>query len=157
MARSSKVQAEENRARIVEAASGLFRAHGAGSVGIAQIMGAVGMTQGGFYRHFASKDALVVEACAHAFNKAAENWTRVADDAVQKGRDAAIAIEDHYLTPKPAEHTCPMIAYHAVAGQPAIAEVYANGTQRLLAIFTEAGRDRDAFAAMIGKAIIKKA
>lgn len=157
MGRSSKVQADANRARIVEVSSGLFRAHGVGAVGIAQIMGAVGMTQGGFYRHFDSKDALVAEACAFAFDKAAETWTRIANAARTDGCDAAAAIEDHYLTPKTAEKTCPMIAHHADVERPVIGEVYASGTKRLLAIFTEAGRDRDSFAAMIGKAILAKA
>lgn len=157
MARSSKMQAKANRDRIVEVASGLFRAHGADTVGIAQIMEAVGMTQGGFYRHFDSKEALLAEACAFAFDKATENWTRVASDAVAGGRDAAIAIEEHYLTPKSPEKTCPIIAHHTDARHPVIAEVYAEGTRRLLAIYFEAGRDRDAFAAMIGKAMIARA
>lgn len=157
MARSSKAQAETNRARIVTAASGLFRAHGTGAVGIAQIMGAVGMTQGGFYRHFASKDALVAEACAHAFAGAVQSWTQVAQDAAHAGGNPARAIEDHYLTPRPAEKTCPMIAFHADAHSTALAGIYTEGTQRLLAIFTSAGRDRNAFAAMIGKAILARA
>src|SRR5258708_642588 len=83
MGRSSRSRAEENRARIVEVASGLFRARGLDSVGIAEIMKAAGMTQGGFYKHFPSKDALAAEACAFAFTTAAETWRRVAQDAAR--------------------------------------------------------------------------
>jgi AcrR family transcriptional regulator len=69
-ARSSRSQASANRVRIVEVASGLFRAHGIEAVSISDVMKAAGMTQGGFYKHFASKDALAAEACELAFTKA---------------------------------------------------------------------------------------
>lgn len=62
MGRSSRQQADANRARIVEIASGLFRARGIEAVSIGDVMKAAGLTQGGFYRHFASKDALAAEA-----------------------------------------------------------------------------------------------
>ena len=70
MGRSSRSQASANRVRIVEVASGLFRAHGIEAVSISDVMKAAGMTQGGFYKHFASKDALAAEACELAFTKA---------------------------------------------------------------------------------------
>ena len=53
-------------------------------------MTAAGMTQGGFYKHFSSKDALTARACALAFDGAAENWRRVARDAVTDGRNVAV-------------------------------------------------------------------
>ena len=55
MGRSNRSQADENRARILQVVSGLFRAHGVEAVGIADVMKAAGMTQGGFYKHFPSK------------------------------------------------------------------------------------------------------
>ena len=59
MGRSSAEQALRNRARIVEGASRLFRERGVEAVSVADIMAAVEMTVGGFYKHFASKEALV--------------------------------------------------------------------------------------------------
>ena len=57
MGRSSQEKAQENRARILQNASQLFRQHGVENVSIADVMAACGMTVGGFYKHFASKQA----------------------------------------------------------------------------------------------------
>lgn len=62
--RVTKAQAEANRARIVETASTLFREHGFDGVGVAELMGAAGLTHGGFYKHFQAKAALIAEATA---------------------------------------------------------------------------------------------
>ncbi|WOD15044.1 TetR/AcrR family transcriptional regulator [Paraburkholderia kirstenboschensis] len=55
----SRQQAAENRSAIVAAAERLFRVHGVDAVGLAELMKEAGFTQGGFYNHFKSKDALV--------------------------------------------------------------------------------------------------
>jgi TetR/AcrR family transcriptional repressor of nem operon len=62
--RVTREKAEENRERIVAAASRLFREKGFDGVGLDTIMDRAGLTHGGFYRHFASKDALAAEAVA---------------------------------------------------------------------------------------------
>lgn len=67
MARVSRTQAAEHRAAIVRAASALFRARGLAGVGVAEITRAAGLTHGGFYGHFASKDVLAAEAIDAAF------------------------------------------------------------------------------------------
>lgn len=56
----------ENRARILEVASGLFKDKGFEAVSVAEVMKAAGLTHGGFYGHFRSKDDLVAQALAHA-------------------------------------------------------------------------------------------
>lgn len=141
MGRSSRTQAEENRNRIVEVASRLFRAHGVESVGIADVMKAAGMTQGGFYRHFSSKDALAAEACALAFQDAAERWRDVAKRTMARGGDVAAAIVAYYLEPKPADSTCPMIALNADAARSApsdkLANAYGAGVQLLFTTFVQ--------------------
>ena len=60
----TKAQAQENRARIVETASKLFRERGYDGVGVADLMGAAGFTHGGFYKHFGSKADLMAESSA---------------------------------------------------------------------------------------------
>src|ERR1700730_6289104 len=60
----SKEQATENRRAIVAAAAKLFRERGVDGVGVAELMKAAGFTQGGFYNHFKSKEALVAEGIA---------------------------------------------------------------------------------------------
>jgi TetR/AcrR family transcriptional repressor of nem operon len=57
----------QNRQKILDAASGLFRERGFDSVTVADVMNAAGLTHGGFYGHFTSKDALIAEAMAHTF------------------------------------------------------------------------------------------
>src|SRR5260221_830165 len=164
MGRSSRSRAEENRARIVEVASGLFRARGLDSVGIAEIMKAAGMTQGGFYKHFPSKDALAAEACAFAFTNSAENWRRVAQDAAGDGRDVANAIAAYYLAPKPPEMTCPMVAHAPDAARRTpddpLHRAYNDGVRGLFDTFAELAaadgfpavedRLRTLFAAVVG-------
>ncbi|MEU4160186.1 TetR/AcrR family transcriptional regulator [Actinoplanes sp. NPDC026670] len=67
MGRVSQAQAAENRERIVATAARLFREHGIAGVSVADVTAEAGLTHGGFYKHFASKDALVAEAVARAF------------------------------------------------------------------------------------------
>jgi TetR/AcrR family transcriptional repressor of nem operon len=60
--RVTRERAAENRARIVDTASRLFREKGFDGVGLDAIMRGAGLTHGGFYGHFASKDVLAAEA-----------------------------------------------------------------------------------------------
>jgi TetR/AcrR family transcriptional regulator, transcriptional repressor for nem operon len=70
----SREQAAENRRRIVETAGRLFRENGYDGIGVADIMKHAGLTHGGFYGHFASKDDLAVEASAQALASKAGVW-----------------------------------------------------------------------------------
>jgi TetR/AcrR family transcriptional regulator, transcriptional repressor for nem operon len=60
--RVSRKQAAENRERIIETASRMFREEGFDSAGIDAIMSAAGLTHGGFYGHFGSRDEFAAEA-----------------------------------------------------------------------------------------------
>src|ERR1700740_58096 len=68
--RKSKQEAVETRRRIVKAAAAKFRQNGIGGTGLSDLMAAAGLTHGGFYRHFDSKDQIVAEACAAAAKSA---------------------------------------------------------------------------------------
>ena len=65
--RVTKAQAQANRRRILQNAAELLRDHGFEGVGIASVMKTSGLTHGGFYNHFPSKDGLLAEAVAFAF------------------------------------------------------------------------------------------
>lgn len=67
----SREQMVENRTRILNEASRLFREKGFDAVSVAEVMKAAGLTHGGFYGHFASKDDLIAETLAHTLNDAA--------------------------------------------------------------------------------------
>ena len=71
MPKVSQAQAKLNRQRVVEVAAALFRERGLHGVGVADIMASAGLTHGGFYGQFASKEALAVEAFDLAAN---QNW-----------------------------------------------------------------------------------
>jgi TetR/AcrR family transcriptional regulator, transcriptional repressor for nem operon len=64
----SREQVAENRRRILDAAGQLFRERGFENVTVAEVMSAAGLTHGGFYGHFDSKDALIDAAIAHETN-----------------------------------------------------------------------------------------
>src|SRR5260370_40849955 len=62
--RKCKVETAKTRERIVKAAGAEFAANGISEAALARGMAAAGLTHGGFYRHFASKDQLILEACS---------------------------------------------------------------------------------------------
>jgi TetR/AcrR family transcriptional repressor of nem operon len=102
MARVSRKEAEQHRKDIVEAASHLFRAKGLGRVSVPELMAAAGMTHGGFYGHFASKDALAAEAFEAAFRQMNE---RIATSAQGRSWEAACAgLIDSYLSCEHRDH-----------------------------------------------------
>lgn len=76
----------EKHQRILDAASRLFRARGFADVSVAEIMKATGLTHGPFYNHFASKQALMAEAIAHA---SAQTFGRLAEAPPSQAGKAA--------------------------------------------------------------------
>lgn len=99
MPRVSKEQTEHNRHAIEEASAKLFKEKGFAGVSVADLMGAAGLTHGGFYGHFTSKDELAAVACANAFRHSAERWAkRIADAPDEAG--ALHSLVDHYLSQK---------------------------------------------------------
>jgi TetR/AcrR family transcriptional repressor of nem operon len=67
--RKSRAETAQTRGRIVSAAAKMFLEKGLSGVGMRDIMAAARLTQGGFYRHFASKEELIVEANGTAFDR----------------------------------------------------------------------------------------
>ena len=72
--RITKEKRQENHDRIVAIASEMFRERGFDGVGVADLMEKAGMTHGGFYNHFASKEALIAEASAKGFAETSERY-----------------------------------------------------------------------------------
>jgi len=90
-----KAQSHEN---ILSVAARSFREHGGDNSGIGTLMKKVGLTKGGFYRHFQSKDDLFVQAVARAFDEMGKGMLEVAK-AAPEGH-ALRAIIEHYLSPR---------------------------------------------------------
>ena len=79
--RVTKQRAAENRERVVEEAARLFRQKGFDGVGVAELMAAAGLTHGGFYNHFGSKDDVEAAALARVFERSVERIAAVAEVA----------------------------------------------------------------------------
>ncbi|MBV9655405.1 MAG: TetR/AcrR family transcriptional regulator [Acetobacteraceae bacterium] len=90
---------DDTRRRIMAAAGVLFRRHGIDGVGVDAIMREAGLTHGGFYVHFPSKEALAAAVCAASLTRGARLWADSAADA--GGGEAALRrIVDAYLSPE---------------------------------------------------------
>jgi TetR/AcrR family transcriptional regulator, transcriptional repressor for nem operon len=82
--RVSREQAAKNRERIVQVAAKLFRERGFDGIGVADLMKAAGLTHGGFYGHFASKEDLAAEACGRALDGSLQKWSAEVEQAPNK-------------------------------------------------------------------------
>jgi TetR/AcrR family transcriptional regulator, transcriptional repressor for nem operon len=82
--RKSKADTELTRRKIVETAAREFQRKGIQGTGLTDLMAAAGLTHGGFYRHFASKDQLVAEACAEAMRDTSAVLSDAASEAVEQ-------------------------------------------------------------------------
>lgn len=96
--RYGKEHKQETHKKVVEAAARRFRKDGIGSTGVVDLMADVGLTHGGFYAHFSSKETLVKEALATASMKSRAHLRRQIDTARAEGRDPLEAIVRTYLT-----------------------------------------------------------
>lgn len=108
--RVSRVQAEKNRQTVIDVASRLFREHGFDGIGLKDLMESAGLTQGAFYKQFASKDDLAAQASRRALESASHRWSAAAEANPQ---DPLGAVVGFYLsTGHRAERMdgCPVVA-----------------------------------------------
>jgi TetR/AcrR family transcriptional regulator, transcriptional repressor for nem operon len=94
--KKSKLETAETRRRIVDVAARQFRIHGIHATGLNELMSEAGLTRGGFYRHFESKDQLVAEACAKSFARIVASMEEAANE--NEGKDGFRAIVDRYVS-----------------------------------------------------------
>jgi TetR/AcrR family transcriptional repressor of nem operon len=94
--RKSKLETAETRRRIVDVAAREFRLNGIQATGLNDLMSEAGLTRGGFYRHFESKDQLVAEACAAGISTIVASLEAAASEC--EGKDGFRAIVDRYVS-----------------------------------------------------------
>jgi TetR/AcrR family transcriptional regulator, transcriptional repressor for nem operon len=112
--RVSRVQAEANREAVINAASRLFREHGFDGIGLKGLMKGAGLTQGGFYKQFESKDDLAAQASRRAMEDATRRWSV----AAAASPDPLEAVIGFYLSMGHREEKsdgCPLVALGADA------------------------------------------
>src|SRR5438477_4456352 len=90
----SREQAAQNRERILDVAAQLFRERGFDGIGVADLMKEAGLTHGGFYGHFSSKEELIAEASARA---ATNTLALLSEQAERAANDPLAAFASGYL------------------------------------------------------------
>ncbi|MFC4070867.1 TetR/AcrR family transcriptional regulator [Actinoplanes subglobosus] len=158
MGRVSQAQAAENRERIVATAARLFRERGIAGVSVADVTAEAGLTHGGFYRHFASKDALAAEAVASAF---ATQATQIPPATADDGRRAVI---DAYLSAAHRDDPgggCPSAGFGGdvarATGGDATRQAYADGVEGFARHLGGGEPDLTALSTMVGALILSRA
>ena len=142
--RITKQQADDNKARVVETAAALFREKGFDRVSVADLMHGAGLTHGGFYNHFSSKDDLGAAACAHVFDKSVTAIEAIAKiEGAPKRKEAFEIYKRKYVSKKGRDATaasCPMVAFAGDVSRQSepVREEYAAGLRRYLDAFTRA-------------------
>ncbi|MER6161423.1 TetR family transcriptional regulator [Streptomyces sp. NPDC001868] len=164
MSRVSQAQALENRRRAVAAASKLFRERGVNGISVADLMKSIGLTTGGFYKQFPSKEALVAEAAQAAFGDL--DVLLAGFDTDHGDHDTArAALVDFYLS---AEHRdqpgtgCPTAGFAGdMAREPIAGEVrktYAGGVQEFAAwLSADADDGLPMVATLVGAILLARA
>ncbi len=161
----TRAQAEENRERILDNAAQLFRERGFDGIGLNDLMQAAGLTRGGFYGHFESKDDLAAQATQRALADNRAQWKRQAERSLQ-------AWVKTYLSDAHRDHPgagCGLaaLAGDAARGGPAVKAVFGEGVEGLVATLQgqmpapdEAGRREQALAMLsmlVGSLLLSRA
>jgi TetR/AcrR family transcriptional regulator, transcriptional repressor for nem operon len=108
--RVSRIQAAENREAVINVASRLFRERGFDGIGLKDLMKGAGLTQGAFYKQFASKEDLAAQASRRALESAFNRWSAA---TAAKPEDPLGAVMAFYLSMGHREEKmegCPIVA-----------------------------------------------
>ena len=97
----SKDVMANHKEQIIKVAARRFRQRGFEGVSVAEIMNEAGLTHGGFYRHFSSKDELIAIATLRAVSETVAKWQKIADDATG---DRLEAVVHSYLSVRHHDH-----------------------------------------------------
>jgi TetR/AcrR family transcriptional repressor of nem operon len=136
--RYSREHKLETHARIVKKASVRLREKGAHGIGVADLMKDAGLTHGGFYAHFDSREALVIEAFAHAMDRGTERWRKLAEQTPPDKRLATLV--ESYLTSVHRDdpgHGCaiPTLAAEIARESPRTRKAFAAKLEQMIDVF----------------------
>lgn len=140
--RVSQEEMDSNHLRIVEGASRLIRKQGIDNTSVNDVMSQAGLTHGGFYRHFDSKEALVSAALEEAFDEAIKN---IEDASAALGpKQGAEEYYKHYLSQGHLKHPelgCPIsaLSMDVARSTPAVKATFSDGFRRAIETLAQAG------------------
>ncbi len=151
--RKSRAEAAVTRERIVDAASATFRRQGIAATGLADLMAGAGLTHGGFYKHFASKEQVVAEAGARAIEQTSETIGAAMAQAMAKGDVPLRRAIDTYLTTQHRDHPESGCAFAALGPElaregDAVRVAAGTGMERLIEVFGQGASRADAVVAL---------
>jgi TetR/AcrR family transcriptional repressor of nem operon len=110
--RYSESHKQETRAKVLEIAARTLRDKGPDKLGVAEVMSEAGLTHGGFYAHFASKEALLVEALLQIFANGRARFEKATEGLEPK--DAVAAYVDSYVSARHRDNVlCPLVALNS--------------------------------------------
>ncbi len=154
MSRTPNSRKEETHERIVDVAARALRRQGYSGVGVADVMKEAGLTHGGFYSHFESRDALLVEALERAGRDSFEAVRRTTEQRAAKGVSAFRSLVETYLADRhlsSLESGCPVAALGCDMPRqsPSVREASSVRVQRLIAAVRVALPDASRAAASV--------
>ena len=167
--RVSREKFAESRKRILDAAATLFRETGFDGIGLSDIMKAAGLTHGGFYGHFGSKEDLEAQALSLALARSVADWSQLVDSAAAR---PLAALAGQYLSPYYRDNRgegCPIAALGCDAAREGerVRSAFTAGLEPFLALLSnviprrsKAQRRRKAIAIlaeMVGAMILARA
>lgn len=165
----TRAQAEANRERIVDVAGELFREKGFDGIGLNELMQAAGLTRGGFYGHFESKDELAGLACERALSSNKAYWETLCAKPPTEALQGLVAF---YLSDLHRDHAAQGCAMAALAGDvaragPALQGTFETGIENFLRVLEPlmhadgpAGRREQALATLsqlVGALVLARA
>jgi TetR/AcrR family transcriptional repressor of nem operon len=167
--RVSRKQADENRDHVIEVASRLFRERGFEGIGVADLMKEAGLTHGGFYGQFKSKEDLKVQASRRALSRNKDRWAAV---LAQTPTDKLAALARFYLSDAHRDRRgegCALAALGADAprSSPELQAAFKEGVEGYLGLLdgivtAPSGEDRRdqsiaALSTMVGALVLSRA
>jgi TetR/AcrR family transcriptional regulator, transcriptional repressor for nem operon len=150
-----------------------MRERGINGVSVAELMSAAGLTHGGFYGHFASKEALAIEACTQAFLESVARWkARAASQPVTQ--TALLTLIETFLSTRTrdsAGSSCPTVALAGdVAREPLdspLRAAFRSGTEQLVDVLSSLQKSGDSatdrsealaqFSTLVGAVVLARA
>jgi TetR/AcrR family transcriptional regulator, transcriptional repressor for nem operon len=164
----TREQAKLNRERVVETAARLFRERGFEGIGVADLMKSAGLTHGGFYGQFESKEHLMMEACQQALEESERRWRELLERAPKRPLSS---LASYYLSAQHRDNPgvgCVIAALSMDAARhgPPVRAAFTEAAKRFLGLLARVvpgrsakARHREAmasFAAMVGAVVLAR-
>jgi TetR/AcrR family transcriptional repressor of nem operon len=165
----SREQAAANRERILDVASRLFRERGLDGIGVADLMKNAGLTHGGFYGHFSSKEDLMAQACARSLEGSVRKWSKISGGPGGKPLSSLVRsyLSTRHRDDPGAGCTVAALSIDIARHGPAVRHAFTHGMRSLIEVLagavsgkTRAAKRRTALAAyasMVGAIVLSRA